>query len=118
MIEERQLSSSEQISTVFVPELSSRRRSETEVKIMILNAIADGANSLTHIMYRSNTSWGAMSRFVKVLEQQKLIAYDSVGGRKRYALTEKGTRVLHTYNSIANQLGPTSSFSSSKTGSC
>lgn len=75
-----------------------------EVKIDILQAIADGSGRPTHIMYRSNLSWAVMRGVMKVLEQQGLVVSAEVEGRRNYTLTEKGSRVLQTYVSVKTQL--------------
>ncbi|HYB05081.1 MAG TPA: winged helix-turn-helix domain-containing protein [Nitrososphaerales archaeon] len=78
-----------------------------EVKIDILQAIAEGAGRPTHIMYRSNLSWAVMRNFIKVLEEQGLVSSNVVEGRKNYILTQKGTRVLETYSNVRKQLEST-----------
>jgi predicted transcriptional regulator len=80
------------------------RRSKMEVKIDIMQAIAEGAGRPTHIMYRSNLSWAVMRNFMKLLETQGLVVVDKVSGRKTYVLTEKGQRVLQTYTNVKSQL--------------
>jgi predicted transcriptional regulator len=75
-----------------------------EVKIDILQAIAEGAGRPTHIMYRSNLSWAVMRNFIKTLEEQDLVISTVVEGRKNYVLTAKGTRVLDTYANVRKQL--------------
>ena len=75
-----------------------------EVKIDILQAIAEGAGRPTHIMYRSNLSWAVMRSFIKTLEDQGLVLASEVEGRKSYTLTQKGLRVIETYESIRKQL--------------
>lgn len=75
-----------------------------EVKIDILQAIAEGAGRPTHIMYRSNLSWAVMRSFIKTLEDQGLVLASEVEGRKSYSLTQKGMRVLETYEGIRKQL--------------
>jgi predicted transcriptional regulator len=84
--------------------LTAPRRSRMEVKIDILQAIADGSGRPTHIMYRSNLSWAVMRGVMKVLEQQGLVISKEIEGRRSYVLTEKGSRVLETYRSVKNQL--------------
>ncbi len=84
--------------------LSGPRRSKLEVKIDIMQAIADGSGRPTHIMYRSNLSWAVMRSVMKVLEQQQLVISREVEGRRNYILTEKGTRVLQTYHTVKSQL--------------
>jgi predicted transcriptional regulator len=75
-----------------------------EVKIDILQAIAEGAGRPTHIMYRSNLSWAVMRNFIKMLEEQGLVVSTVVEGRKNYVLTQKGNRVLDTYANVRKQL--------------
>ena len=75
-----------------------------EVKIDILQAISEGAGRPTHIMYRSNLSWAVMRNFIKILEVQGLVIASVVEGRKNYALTQKGNRVLETYANVRKQL--------------
>jgi predicted transcriptional regulator len=75
-----------------------------EVKIDILQAIAEGAGRPTHIMYRSNLSWAVMRNFIKILEEQGLVSSNVVEGRKNFVLTQKGTRVLETYSNVRKQL--------------
>jgi len=75
-----------------------------EVKIDILQAIAEGAGRPTHIMYRSNLSWAVMRNFIKILEEQGLVSSNIVEGRKNFVLTQKGIRVLETYSNVRKQL--------------
>lgn len=75
-----------------------------EVKIDILQAIADGSGRPTHIMYRSNLSWAVMRGVMKNLEQQGLVISSDVEGRRNYVLTEKGRKVLETYRTVKTQL--------------
>jgi predicted transcriptional regulator len=84
--------------------LAGARRSRLEVKIDILIAIKEGAGRPTHIMYRSNLSWSVMQGFVKSLETQGLVRTVEEERKKRYILTEKGDRVLSTYQTVRNQL--------------
>lgn len=75
-----------------------------EVKIDILQAIAEGAGRPTHIMYKSNLSWAVMRNFIKILEEQGLVSSSIIEGRKSYSLTQKGIRVLDTYSNVRRQL--------------
>lgn len=84
--------------------LGAPRRSKLEVKIDIMQAIADGSGRPTHIMYRSNLSWAVMRGVMKVLEQQNLIVSTDLEGRRNYTLTDKGQRVLETYRNVKKQL--------------
>jgi predicted transcriptional regulator len=75
-----------------------------EVKLDILLAIKEGAGRPTHIMYRSNLSWSVMQGFIRSLEVQGLIKTEEKERKRRYVLTEKGERVLKTYESVRTQL--------------
>ena len=75
-----------------------------EVEIDILLAIAEGAGRPTHIMYRSNLSWAVMRSFIKILEQQGLVTSKEIEGRRNFVLTQKGSRVLETYDNVRTQL--------------
>ena len=83
---------------------SAPRRSRMEVKIDILQAIANGSGRPTHIMYRSNLSWAVMRGVMKNLEQQGLVIASDADGRRNYVLTEKGMKVLETYRTVKTQL--------------
>ena len=84
--------------------LAGPRRSKMEVKIDIMQAIADGSGRPTHIMYRSNLSWAVMRSVMKALEHQGLVISREIEGHRSYVLTDKGSRVLQTYRSVKNQL--------------
>jgi predicted transcriptional regulator len=76
-----------------------------EVKIDILQAIFEGVGRPTHIMYRTNLSWATCRSFIKRLEELGLVSTSDVKGRKDYALTEKGSRVVETYANLTAQAG-------------
>jgi predicted transcriptional regulator len=75
-----------------------------EVKIDIMQAIAEGAGRPAHIMYKSNLSWAIMRSFMDILEKQGLVTPNEVYGKRSYTLSEKGVRVLQTYLSVRKQL--------------
>ena len=75
-----------------------------EVKIDIMQAIAEGAGRPAHIMYKSNLSWAIMRSFIEVLEKQGLVTSNESYGKRSFTLTEKGVRVLQTYLSVRKQL--------------
>jgi predicted transcriptional regulator len=84
--------------------LAGPRRSKMEVKVDIMQAIAEGAGRPTHIMYKSNLSWAVMRNFIRMLESQGLVSSSEMEGRKSYTLTEKGNHVLATYTRVRRQL--------------
>jgi predicted transcriptional regulator len=80
------------------------RRSVLELKIEILQAIADGASKQAHVIQKSNISWSMAQNFIRRLEMQGLIEAKRTKGRKTFAITERGKRVLHSYSSMIKGL--------------
>jgi predicted transcriptional regulator len=88
-----------------------QRRSRLEIKIIVMQAIAEGRQRQSHIMYYAKLPSRMCARIVRTMEQQGLIeaAVKQEGGRKvkRFALTERGKRSLDSYLVIMNALKPT-----------
>ncbi len=80
------------------------RRSVLELKIEILQAIADGASKQAHVIQKSNISWSMAQNFIRRLEMQGLIEAKRTKERKTFAITERGKRVLHSYSSMIRGL--------------
>ncbi|MHB1867860.1 MAG: winged helix-turn-helix domain-containing protein [Nitrososphaerales archaeon] len=80
------------------------RRSVLELKIEILQAIAEGASKQSHVIQKSNISWSMAQNFIRRLEMQGLIEAKRTKGRKTFAITERGTRVLNSYSSMIKGL--------------
>jgi predicted transcriptional regulator len=80
------------------------RRSVLELKIEILEAIAKGASKQAHVIQKSNISWSMAQNFIRRLEIQGLIESKRTRGRKTFAITERGKRVLNSYSSMIRGL--------------
>ena len=80
------------------------RRSVLELKIEILQAISDGASKQAHVIQKSNISWSMAQNFIRKLEMQGLIESKRMKERKTFTITERGTRVLHSYSSMIKGL--------------
>ena len=80
------------------------RRSVLELKIEILGAIADGACKQSQVIQRSNISWAMGQNFIRRLEMQGLVESKRNKGRKTFAITERGKRVLNSYVSMIKEL--------------
>ena len=76
----------------------SPRRSKLEIRLNILSAVKDGVDKPTRIMYAANMSWKPVQKILSHLVGQGLLEERvNVGNRqskRRYAITEKGIRVL------------------------
>ena len=54
------------------------RRSQMEIYMDILRAVAEGRRRPTHIMYRANLSWARLRRYLNFLVKQGLLEEDAV----------------------------------------
>jgi predicted transcriptional regulator len=70
--------------------------------LKVLEAIRDGVDKPTRIMYAANMSWNPTQEVLAKLVEEGLIwVTDEPGGRrskKRYKITEKGANVIRYFN--------------------
>ena len=80
------------------------RRSRLETYFEILNAIKEGAEKPTHIMYRANLSWVVLKQYFRALEEAGLLS--SVPRKKKicYQLTDKGSEILNRFLAIREEM--------------
>lgn len=83
---------------------SERRRSKLEIAIDILDAISEGRDRPTRIMYSANTSWIPLQELLEMLLSCGLIVERNQNAARRYLLTEKGAKTLTYFDSVRNQL--------------
>jgi predicted transcriptional regulator len=80
----------------------SPRRSKLEITLNILSVIADGVSKPTRIMYAANMSWKPVQEVLSRLVDEGLIEMMTSSGkghsRRKYMITEKGSRVLEYFN--------------------
>jgi predicted transcriptional regulator len=85
-----------------------QRRSRLELKIIVMQAIAEGKQRQSHIMYYAKLPTRICASLIRNMEQQGLIeaGVTQEGGRKvkRFSLTERGKRALDSYLVIMNAL--------------
>jgi len=86
----------------------SPRRSKLEIQLNILSAIEDGVDKPTRIMYAANMSWKPVQKVMSRLMAKGLITQftNSERGRskRRYVITEKGSKVLAYFNDAKDLL--------------
>jgi predicted transcriptional regulator len=84
----------------------SPRRSKLEIQLSILSAIQDGVDKPTRIMYAANMSWKPVQKILTSLVAQELIVVvtnsASEQSKKRYLISEKGSKVLAFFNDAKN----------------
>ena len=80
----------------------SQRRSKLEIRLKILDAVRNGVEKPTRIMYAANLSWKPTQRILSHLTEQGLVAEvsdtESVKSRRKYRITEKGIAVLDYFD--------------------
>lgn len=74
------------------------RRSKFEIRLKILEAIREGVDKPTRIMYASNLSWNPTKKILENLVENGLVteicSTESKKSRRRYMITDKGVAVL------------------------
>ena len=80
------------------------RRSQMEIQMDILRAVANGREKPTHIMYRVNLSWIRLQKCLDILVKQNLLREKMDSANLVYTLTQKGKEVLSYYAHILGQL--------------
>ncbi len=80
------------------------RRSRLEIYFDILDAVENGVNKPTQIMYRTNLSWANLQDIFKTLTKSGLIVEEMKKNAKRYQITDKGRNALSYYIKSLNGL--------------
>jgi len=80
------------------------RRSQMEILIDMLRAVADGNHKPTHIMYRSNLSWSRLKKQLNFLMKQGMLVSEEGNDGTVYKITRKGKEVLEYFKRIEGEL--------------
>ncbi|OYT49260.1 hypothetical protein B6U79_02200 [Candidatus Bathyarchaeota archaeon ex4484_231] len=86
------------------------RRSRFEIYIDILNAVREGRQKPTRIMYRANLTWTRLKKHLEFLIEQDFLVEKKINGSSRYFLTVRGKEVLEYHRRVEmelHQLGKT-----------
>jgi predicted transcriptional regulator len=80
----------------------SKRRTRLEIRLRILEAVRNGVEKPTRIMYAANLSWKPTQRTLSHLIEQGLVVEvrnpESAKSRRRYKITDKGIAVLDYFD--------------------
>ena len=82
------------------------RRSQFEIYLDILKAVAEGKKKPTHIMYRANLSWTRLKKYLDFLIAQDLLQETVNDSASTFSLTQKGKDVIGYYRRIEGILYP------------
>jgi predicted transcriptional regulator len=86
------------------------RRSKMEMYIDILKVLShNGPLKLTHVMYKANVNCSVLKEYLGFLIQQRLIEEQITLKKRnktkiRYAITERGRKVLKYFNEVNRAL--------------
>ncbi|MCD6593311.1 hypothetical protein J7L00_04425 [Candidatus Bathyarchaeota archaeon] len=80
------------------------RRSQFEIYLDILKAVAEGKRKPTHIMYRANLSWTRLKKYLDFLIAQGLLKETINDSATIFSLTEKGREVIGYYRRLEGVL--------------
>ena len=83
---------------------SAYRRSRVELYVDILQALANGRESPTRIVYAANLSYDRVVKCLDFLEEQELIQRGNEFKKRRYKITSKGMDVVRYFGEVQNAL--------------
>ncbi len=82
----------------FFEQKDMKYRSRIDIMSQILEVANGGGLTKTKIMYKAFLSFVQLKEFLTVLTESDLLSYD--GKTQTFKTTEKGLRLLHTYNQL------------------
>jgi len=80
------------------------RRSQFEIYIDILKAVADGKQKPTHVMYRANLTWKRLRKHVDFLVAHGLLVEEKDRRTKILSITSSGKDVVWYHMKIEREL--------------
>ena len=86
------------VITPFFEQKDMKYRSRIDIMSQILEVANGGGLTKTKIMYKAFLSFVQLKEFLTVLTESDLLSYD--GKTQTFKTTEKGLRLLHTYNQL------------------
>jgi len=81
----------------------NKKRSRLEIIKDILEVIRNknGRIKPTHILYKSNLSYGMMEEYLDELIKKEFVKVNQIQKNKTYSITEKGNNYLSQYKLIS-----------------
>lgn len=77
--------------------MKKRERVEVIADILLVIQQAGGRIKPTHLLYKANLSHDALKRYVDELKKSEMLVESEKGGKRAYALTDKGHEYLAKY---------------------
>jgi predicted transcriptional regulator len=85
-------------------ELADGRRSILQIRVDILNAVMQGYEKPTQIMYKANLSWNVLQSQLRAFLEAELLKVEAYGSRRRYLITERGADMVLSYQKVLNEI--------------
>ncbi len=76
------------------------QRSGFDIRVDMLRAVKDGAETPTQIMYKANVSWLTLQQHLSMLVDNGSLRWVEGGNRKKYELTPKAEKILDNYSRL------------------
>ena len=86
----------------FFEQKDMKYRSRIDIMSQILEVANGGGLTKTKIMYKAFLSFVQLKEFLTVFTESDLLSYD--GKTQTFKTTEKGLRLLHTYNQLGEAM--------------
>jgi hypothetical protein len=83
---------------------SSKRRSQLEIYLDIINAIALRPLRPTHIMKTANVSYNELKKIIEMLEKKALVVSETTFDGKFYQATPEGLRLVEEYKRFRSSI--------------
>jgi len=80
------------------------RRSQMEILIDILEAVVEGRQKPTHILYKANLSWTRLNKNLDLLVKQNLLRSIRIDENDRHETTVRGKEVLAYFRKVEGEL--------------
>lgn len=82
------------------------KRSRLEICYDVLQAVSDGADAPTKMVYRTNVSWVVLQDIPNLLLSSDYIVLKGSENRRTFRLTEKGQEVPKKFESLSKDSKP------------
>ena len=90
------------------------RRSQFEIYVDVLKAVAEGRRKPTHMMYRANLTWKRLKKNTDFLVANGLLVEEHDGEAKIFTLTSSGKDIVLYHMKIEREILQTRKIATSK----
>jgi predicted transcriptional regulator len=84
--------------------MSQKYRNRIDLIAHLLNAAHTGATTKTKIMRKAMISYGQLGKYLQMMTENGLIAYDDAN--RRFMITQRGYQFMEMYEDLSKLIGP------------